>query len=36
MPEERISTMLFPVDARKRVVPQAPCGFAGVRDILAH
>ena len=29
MPEERISTMLFPVDARKRVVPQAPCGFAG-------
>lgn len=29
MPEERISTMLFPVDARKRVVPQAPCGFPG-------
>ncbi|KAK9281905.1 hypothetical protein L1049_004813 [Liquidambar formosana] len=27
--EERISTMLFPVDARKRVVPQAPPGFSG-------
>ncbi|KAK9282368.1 hypothetical protein L1049_005285 [Liquidambar formosana] len=29
MAEERISTMLFPVDARKRVVPQAPPGFSG-------
>ncbi|KAF7845578.1 omega-hydroxypalmitate O-feruloyl transferase-like [Senna tora] len=29
MPEENTSTMLFPVDARKRVVPELPEGFAG-------
>ena len=29
MPMEKISTMLFPVDARKRVVPKLPDGFAG-------
>lgn len=29
MEEERISTMIFPVDARKRVEPPAPAGFAG-------
>ncbi|XP_058199797.1 acyltransferase GLAUCE-like [Rhododendron vialii] len=29
MEDERISTMLFPVDCRKRVVPQAPIGFSG-------
>lgn len=29
MPDDRISTLLFPVDVRKRVVPPAPDGFAG-------
>lgn len=29
MAEGKISTMLFPVDTRTRVVPQAPVGFAG-------
>ncbi|OIW01287.1 hypothetical protein TanjilG_10448 [Lupinus angustifolius] len=29
MPEDKVSTMLFPVDARKRVVPELPDGFAG-------
>ncbi|KAI4356380.1 hypothetical protein L6164_000407 [Bauhinia variegata] len=29
MPEEKTSTMLFPVDARKRVVPEIADGFAG-------
>ncbi|KAH7836951.1 hypothetical protein Vadar_007790 [Vaccinium darrowii] len=29
MEDERVSTMLFPVDCRKRVVPQAPIGFSG-------
>ncbi|KAK7293139.1 hypothetical protein RJT34_16000 [Clitoria ternatea] len=29
MPEDRVSTMLFPVDVRKRVVPELPDGFAG-------
>ncbi|KAF1884083.1 hypothetical protein Lal_00013043 [Lupinus albus] len=29
MAEDKVSTMLFPVDARKRVVPELPDGFAG-------
>ncbi|XAR58734.1 Omega-hydroxypalmitate O-feruloyl transferase [Bertholletia excelsa] len=29
MEDDRISTILFPVDARRRVVPNAPAGFAG-------
>lgn len=29
MPEDKISTMLFPVDVRKKVVPELPDGFAG-------
>ncbi|KAK3021628.1 hypothetical protein RJ639_046352 [Escallonia herrerae] len=29
MDDEKVSTMLFPVDTRKRMVPQAPKGFAG-------
>ncbi|XP_020225033.2 shikimate O-hydroxycinnamoyltransferase [Cajanus cajan] len=29
MEDDRVSTMLFPVDVRKRVVPQLPDGFAG-------
>lgn len=29
MPDEKISTILIPVDVRKRVVPPAPPGFAG-------
>ncbi|KAJ8634275.1 hypothetical protein MRB53_027611 [Persea americana] len=29
LPDERISTVLFPVDVRKRVVPPAPDGFTG-------
>ncbi|WVZ08092.1 hypothetical protein V8G54_021438 [Vigna mungo] len=29
MSEEKVSTMLFPVDVRKRVVPELPDGFAG-------
>ncbi|RDY10927.1 Shikimate O-hydroxycinnamoyltransferase, partial [Mucuna pruriens] len=29
MPEDKVSTMLFPVDVRKRVVPELPDGFAG-------
>ncbi|KAH1154792.1 hypothetical protein AAZX31_18G150800 [Glycine max] len=29
MLEEKVSTMLFPVDVRKRVVPELPNGFAG-------
>ena len=27
--EDKISTMLFPVDTRTRIVPQAPAGFSG-------
>ncbi|KAJ1397468.1 Transferase [Sesbania bispinosa] len=29
MPEDTVSTMLFPVDVRKRIVPELPDGFAG-------
>ncbi|WJX81664.1 hypothetical protein P8452_64514 [Trifolium repens] len=29
MTEEKVSTMLFPVDVRKKVVPELPNGFAG-------
>lgn len=29
LPDERVSTVLFPVDVRRRVVPPAPEGFAG-------
>ncbi|KAK7256080.1 hypothetical protein RIF29_29514 [Crotalaria pallida] len=29
MLEDKVSTMLFPVDVRKRVVPELPHGFAG-------
>ena len=29
MLEEKVSIMLFPVDVRKRVVPELPNGFAG-------
>ncbi|KAK7339159.1 hypothetical protein VNO77_19810 [Canavalia gladiata] len=29
MAEDKVSTMLFPVDVRKRVVPELPDGFAG-------
>ncbi|GFZ19014.1 hypothetical protein Acr_27g0007530 [Actinidia rufa] len=29
MGDEKVSTMFFPVDCRKRVVPPAPVGFAG-------
>ncbi|TKY66150.1 Shikimate O-hydroxycinnamoyltransferase [Spatholobus suberectus] len=29
MPEDKVSTMLFPVDVRRRVVPELPDGFAG-------
>lgn len=29
MPEDKVSTMLFPVDTRKRIVPELPYGFAG-------
>ena len=29
MPKDKVSTMLFPVDARKRVFPELPDGFAG-------
>ncbi|XP_061363506.1 acyltransferase GLAUCE-like [Gastrolobium bilobum] len=29
MPKDKVSTMLFPVDVRKRIVPELPNGFAG-------
>ncbi|KAK9944788.1 hypothetical protein M0R45_010338 [Rubus argutus] len=29
MPDEKTSTVLIPVDVRKRIVPQAPAGFSG-------
>ncbi|KAL6011284.1 hypothetical protein ACLOJK_001729 [Asimina triloba] len=29
LPDDRISTLLFPVDVRKRVTPHAPPGFSG-------
>ncbi|KAK7395446.1 hypothetical protein VNO78_16004 [Psophocarpus tetragonolobus] len=29
IPDEKVSTMLFPVDVRKRVVPELPDGFTG-------
>ncbi|MCI31395.1 omega-hydroxypalmitate O-feruloyl transferase-like, partial [Trifolium medium] len=29
MTEEKVSTILFPVDVRKKVVPELPNGFAG-------
>ncbi|MED6142202.1 hypothetical protein PIB30_111468, partial [Stylosanthes scabra] len=33
MLDDKVSTMLFPVDARKRVSPQLPYGFAGKDEI---
>ncbi|XP_052170351.1 acyltransferase GLAUCE-like [Diospyros lotus] len=29
MQDDKVSTMLFPVDARRKIVPQAPIGFSG-------